>query len=134
MIEFTIPGEPKAKARPRLGKGHTYTPTDTVNYENYVKLCYMQTNGKEWLDEKTISAKIDANFAIPKSTSKKNRALMLEGKIRPTKKPDIDNIAKIIFDSLNGIAYKDDSQIVSCIIEKFYWTEPSVDVFLSEII
>ena len=33
MIKLTIPGEPCAKQRPRLGKGYTYTPQKTVNYE-----------------------------------------------------------------------------------------------------
>ena len=45
---------------------------------------------------------------------------MRSGIIRPTKKPDFDNIAKIICDALNGIAYKDDASIVSAIVEKYY--------------
>ncbi|XZN30187.1 RusA family crossover junction endodeoxyribonuclease [Clostridium perfringens] len=42
---------------------------------------------------------------------------------KPTKKPDVDNIAKIILDSLNGVAYKDDSQIVDLRIIKSYTEE-----------
>ena len=44
----------------------------------------------------------------------------------PLKKPDIDNCIKVILDSLNGIAYKDDSQVVSLKIEKYYADKPSL--------
>ena len=51
----------------------------------------------------------------PKSVSKKKREAMLKGEIRPTKKPDWDNVGKIVADSLNNIAYDDDSQIVRAV-------------------
>ena len=57
---------------------------------------------------------------------------MLLGIIRPTIKPDVDNIAKVILDSLNGLAYKDDKQIVFCIISKWYGENPKVEVILEE--
>ena len=55
---------------------------------------------------------VTAFFEPPKSISKKKRAEMLEGKIWPAKKPDSDNIAKVVLDALNGIAYHDDTQII----------------------
>ena len=57
-------------------------------------------------------ANILAYFEPPKSISKKKRAEMLEGKIWPAKKPDSDNIAKVVLDALTGIAYHDDTQII----------------------
>ena len=54
------------------------------------------------------------------------------GIIRPTKKPDLDNIAKAVLDSLNGIAYKDDSQIVSMVVSKKYSNRPRVEITLKE--
>ena len=60
--------------------------------------------------------------------SKKKRAMMIAGDIVPTKKPDFDNIQKIICDALNGVAYHDDSQIVKADIEKVYSTMPHVEV------
>ena len=65
---------------------------------------------------------------IPKSASKKKRAAMLAGEIRPTKKPDMDNVVKIIADSLNNLAYYDDTQIVDCQCRKFYSENPRVEV------
>jgi Holliday junction resolvase RusA-like endonuclease len=58
---------------------------------------------------------------------------MLDNKIYPTIKPDTDNIAKSILDSLNGIAYKDDKQVVKLTVEKRYDEIPSVSVWISEV-
>ena len=54
---------------------------------------------------------------------------MLSGLISPTKKPDVDNVIKIILDALNGFAWHDDSQVVNLQIEKKYTQrEPFVEV------
>ena len=133
MIRFTVPGEPKAKQRPRLGKGFAYTPKQTVEYENWVKQCYLTSDCSKGFLEHQIHAKIEAYFSIPKSVTKKNRELMLNGEMRPTKKPDADNIAKSILDSLNGIAYLDDSSVVSLEVEKYYSEMPRVEVSLRRV-
>ena len=72
-------------------------------------------------------------FAIPKSTSKKKAKQMLDYEILPTVKPDTDNIAKSILDSLNGIAYLDDKQVVNLQVEKYYAETSSVSVKIEEI-
>ena len=72
-------------------------------------------------------------YSIPKSTPKKNIEPMLAGKIRPCKKPDIDNIIKIIFDALNGVAYKDDTQIFEVHAVERYGETARVEVELFEI-
>jgi Holliday junction resolvase RusA-like endonuclease len=59
---------------------------------------------------------------------------MLDGIVRPTKKPDFDNIGKIICDALNKIAYDDDSQIVEANIYKVYADIPRVEVTLTEVV
>ena len=119
------------KQRPKFWNGHAATPTKTVNYETLVKELYI-TNKLEVL-EGAIGADIAIFYDIPKSTSKKKKELMLNYKIYPTKKPDIDNILKIIFDALNGIAYKDDSQIISVNCEKTYDENARVVVDLHEV-
>ena len=124
MIDFIVPGPPVAKGRPRVGKYGTYTPDKTVNYENLVQFSYLEKYKQAHLLEGPLKLTIDFDFPIPKSTSKKNRELMLLGEIRPTKKPDLDNCMKIITDALNGIAYKDDSQIVVAALSKFYSEDP----------
>ena len=130
MLKFTIEGEPQGKARPRVTRGgkHTYTPKKTKDYQGLVQMLAP----KEYL-EGPLKMEIIAYFKIPKSKSKKIKALMESGDIRPTKKPDYDNIGKIIADSLNGISYKDDSQIVRGTVEKWYSYEPRVEVFICKI-
>ena len=133
IISFTVPGEPKAKARPRMTTtGIAYTPKKTVEYENWVRECYfIEQKGKKL--EGQIKAEIAAYFTIPKSTSKKKRKKMTNYLIRPTKKPDTDNIAKIVLDSLNKIAFDDDKQVIDLRVLKFYSENPRVEVTLDEI-
>lgn len=135
-VTFTIPGQPKGKMRPKVtmqcGFAHAYTPKETATYENYVRVIYQICKDKTFL-EGAIQAEIVAFFPIPKSTSKKNRALMLAGEIKHTKKVDCDNLAKIVLDSLNGIAYKDDAQIYELSVKKLYADEPKVVVTLTEV-
>lgn len=131
QVSFTIMGKPMGKQRPKVTKWGTHTPEDTVNYETLVKMIYQQKIHK--VLEGPLKIYIDAYYQIAKSTSKKKKNLMLVDKIRPTRKPDLDNIAKIICDALNTIAYKDDSQIVEMSVRKFYSEVPRVVVVLKEL-
>lgn len=122
-VFYSIPGEPKGKGRPRFtrqgGFVKTYTPEETVSYEDHVRNEYrLAAQGRTFTGE--VHMTIDCYFSIPKRTSKKKSALMVSGQIRPTKKPDADNIAKIIADALNNVAYKDDTQIVELIVRRWY--------------
>jgi len=129
MIEFTVYGEPVAKGRPRYTKrGIAYTPQKTSNYENLVKLSYLEIPREKYLNGEQLQAEIIAFFSIPKSKPKKLQLKMLSGEVRHTKRPDLDNIAKSVLDSLNGIAYNDDSQIVTLSVSKYYSLEPRTEI------
>ena len=135
-IKFTILGNPAGKGRPRFsGKtDQAYTPRDTAMYENLVRIEYeAQCDNFRFDDEAMLDMRILAFYEIPKSTSKKRREMMLNGMIRPTKKPDMDNVVKIIADSLNKLAYRDDTQIVDCQCRKFYSDTPRVEVIIAQI-
>lgn len=133
---FEIQGEPMGKQRPKFSRAgkfvRTYTPAKTVNYEQWVKLCYKQAGG-EHLGTGPIEIVVEVNYKIPKSFSKKKRQQALDRIIVPTVKPDCDNVLKIICDSLNGIAYEDDKQIVHANVWKFYAEQPSVNVRVNTI-
>lgn len=137
-IAFEVPGPIKGKARARTTRtGITYTPKETVQYENLVKVCFREAqeiSGVTFEDE-PVAAVLDVYYEIPKSTTKKNCALMLLNKLLPTKKPDVDNIAKIVLDSLNGIAYRDDVQVVQLQVNKYYSKrgKPYVSVRLMQV-
>ena len=136
QVKFTILGEPKGKGRPRFSRntGTAITPKDTVNYETLVHMEYLeQCNVFRFEDDAMLDLRIKAYYSIPKSASKKKKAAMLAGEIRPTKKPDMDNVVKIIADSLNQVAYRDDTQIVDCQCRKFYSETPRVEVIIRSI-
>lgn len=136
QVHFVIPGEPHGKGRPRavrVGTGvRMFTPKQTVNYENLIKMSYYQQLGQKKLNG-AIEADITGMFPIPKSESKKKRGLMLDGEIHHTKKIDCDNLAKTVLDALNGIAYDDDKQVFRLNVEKVYSETPCVDVVLKEV-
>lgn len=131
---FEVPGKPFGKQRPRVMRnGHTYTPSETVNYENLVKVCFREKYPEHTPTEGIMQLIVDAYFPIPDSWSKKKKQKALDGLIRPHK-PDWDNIGKIISDALNEIAYKDDSQIYLASVRKEYSERPRVEVFLHELV
>lgn len=138
-IRFTVPGEPKGKGRPRFSKVGNYvkarTPQDTIVYENFVRMQYQeQCKDRRFPDDAILDMRIIAYYSIPKSASKKKKEQMINGILRPAKKPDMDNVVKVIADSLNAIAYRDDTQIVDCQVRKFYSEQPRVVIQIREIL
>ena len=135
MIKFTVPGEPKSKGRARFQRiGNfvkTYTPTETVAYENWVKMCYMESKSEKM--DGQLGVNIISYYNIPKSMSNKKREEAIIGRLRPTKKPDVDNVSKVILDSLNKIAYHDDSSVVELTTVKYYGEDPRVEVEIYEV-
>lgn len=137
-IKFNVLGEPQGKGRPRFARVgayvRTYTPDATVLYENLVKMeCRRQCGDNRFADSDRLEMHIAAYYGVPKSASKKKTLQMLSGEIRPAKKPDMDNIVKVVADSLNGVAYKDDAQVVEAVVKKFYGAEPRVEVLIKKI-
>lgn len=135
-VKFTVLGEPKGKGRPRFvpNTGRAITPKDTANYETLVRMEYMaQCQGFKFPDDSMLDMRIIAYYSIAKSQTKRNKELMKKQLLRPTKKPDMDNVVKIIADSLNQIAYRDDTQIVDCQCRKFYSDNPRVEVTIKEV-
>lgn len=131
VLYFVIPGEPKGKGRPRFAGGRAYTPARTVQYEDLVRQCFRHKYKTERFDDdRPLNAFISAYYKIPKKIRKSVREDMLLGLVRPTKVPDTDNIAKIVLDSLNGDAYKDDSRVVQLAVRKLYSDEPRVEVLI----
>lgn len=113
--------------------GRMYTPSATQKFEQKVKNAFLEKYTLKELSDKPIKAVIIAEFEPPKSISKKKRLELIEEVIDYTKKPDIDNISKIILDGLNGVAYKDDSQVCKLEIIKRYDYENRILVELEEI-
>lgn len=134
IYEFEIPGPVTGKGRPRINTYtcRAYTPNKTKEYEELAKQYFVLKYPRHIPIEGRVKVRIIAYFKIPKGTNKKNEELMLSGNISPTKKPDIDNIEKIILDAMNSLAFKDDNQITKLEIEKVYSEEEKVYVKIEE--
>lgn len=133
MLEFKVIGRPRGKERPRLGRYGAYTPKKTKEYEEQVQEAFIKEYGNIEPLEGAIHARILAVFEVPKSYSKKRRQEILEEESLYSHKPDGDNIAKAILDSLNGLAFKDDSQVVCLTVIKLYGEESEVIVQLDKL-
>ena len=136
MIEFVIPGEPVAQGRPRAttigGRVRMYDPAKSKNYKKHVSAIAKLNAPKKPL-ETPLRVKLDIYRPMLKSMSKKRRELANARIYRPITKPDNSNYAKGIEDALNGIIYKDDSQIVDLIVRKYYSDDPRVEVLIEEV-
>lgn len=150
-LVFGVLGEPKGKARPRFARRgdfvNTYTPEATQKYEELIRYCAQKVRQKNGITKPIsgdIILNIKAYFKIPKTYSKKRKEKCLNGEERPSKKPDSDNIAKIVLDGLNpkmkvdhvqhkavcvheGL-YRDDKQVVSLKVDKYYSNKPRVEI------
>ena len=130
MIIFSIPGEPVAKARARAtmiaGKARMYTPGKTASYE--WKAAYLAKQAMGLLEPVTgpVALTIHAVFAHPAGWSKKRTAANLAKPEPVVKKPDWDNVGKIVSDALNGVCWKDDSQVARATVTKVYGEVPGV--------
>lgn len=136
MISFTVYGEPVAQGRPRAaavnGQVVMYDPQKSRDYKYYVRLAAAQHKPPKPL-EGELEVVIDVYRSIPKSMPKRKRQLALQGKIRPVTKPDVDNYVKAIKDALSGIIWKDDKQVVSLTVRKWYSDMPRVEIDIEEV-
>ena len=129
MLKLTIPGPPVAKQRARITRrGFAYTPKKTVAYETFIRELFAVNYSDFEPLTGPLEVMVSAFFPIPKGTSKKNRALMEAGTLRRDKRPDADNVLKIITDALNGCAFMDDGQIVQACVEKLYSSTPRLEI------
>ena len=116
-IRFTVKGNPFGKERPKFARRGNFVQTYTAK-------------GRKFEKGRPLDIRIIAYYPIPKSASKKKQREMLEHRLRPTVKPDLDNVAKLVYDALNGVAWYDDNAIVDTQVRKFYSDTPRVEVFI----
>lgn len=125
-----IPGEPIGKGRPRMAfTGHVYTPQRTRDKEE--EIAFLAKSQGCGMAHGHVKATIDAFFKLPKSMHSK--AAQMVGK-PCDKRPDADNITKLVLDALNGVCFDDDKQIIDLTTRKFWDYESHVDVVLHEVI
>lgn len=131
-LTFTVPGEPRGWARARTGQGHHFTDSKTRSEKASVAWWAQQAGAQ--VRDGPMCLTLTAYLGIPQSASKKRRAAMLAGGEMPTKKPDLDNLAKLTMDALNSVAWKDDVQVVDLIVRKRWSDTPRVEITVSPLV
>lgn len=128
VFKFTVYGNPVPKARARTvrtrdGKSVTYTPPETVAWENSIKTQSLPYKPSQPLDVPLI---LKATFYLrrPKSRPKKYPD--------PDRKPDLDNLVKSVKDALEGSFYTNDSRIVEETLRKKYGPPLGVEIEIYE--
>lgn len=132
MIRFVVPGLPQGKGRPRAvriaGKARMATPKATVAYEGLIAHSAMHAMAGQAPISGPVAVRMVAIFPVPPSWSKTKRAQALAGVVRPTGKPDVDNVLKAIGDGCNGVVWVDDSAVVDVVATKRFGVTPGVQV------
>ena len=133
-IKIWIPGQPIAKRRHRstVVNDKICTYSDQKDQARRMSILALQQTKGETLQGALI-VKMDFGMAMPKKVAKSKREAMLCGDIAPTKKPDLDNLEKMILDCLNKIVWEDDKQIVEIHSRKFYSDDPGTMVEIVEV-
>ena len=134
MYEFEVIGDIVGKQRPRVNMytGSVYTPNKTKDYEDYIKQSFFIKYPKYEMITNRVIVKIIAYLKIPKNTGKSKIEKMINGESSPMKKPDIDNIAKIVLDAINNYVIKDDLQVSKIFVEKKYGEEEKLYIKIEE--
>ena len=131
LIAITVDMRPVGKQRPIVTRFHgTFTPKQTVQAEHKIAWKARAAMKGKPPSDKPVHLFIGANFALPKSASKKDRE-NLPGTLRD-KKPDLDNIEKLVSDALNGVVWVDDKQVVSHFGKKTNANEDSLRIIVDE--
>lgn len=128
LLTLTIPGVPVAKGRPRFttagGFARSYTPAKTQRYEDLIRCeAVAAMNGDKPLEE-AVCMTVTAYVQPPKSLSRKKRAAAIDGTLKPSTRPDVDNYAKAALDGCNAIIFRDDSLVTDLIVRKRYSERP----------
>ncbi len=136
MVTFKVDADPVGKQRARYAKRgnfvQTYTPDKTRNYESLIKEAAIEAMGSSEPLETPVTLYLYIRAPIPKSLPKKRIEACLNGLEKPIKKPDASNVLKSVEDAMNGVVYKDDSQIVNIHVSKVYSSVSGVDVCIKE--
>lgn len=135
-IRLFVPGEPIGKGRPRFtaagGRPRTYTPPRTQEYESRIASAFQRAGG-EMAPRVPLMVSIQVLKGIPNSAPKHVKAGMRDGYIVPDTRPDLDNVIKAVLDALNGLAWRDDSQVTAIVAKEEYAEIPGVRITITAI-
>jgi len=116
QIHFQVEGDPKGKGRPRFGRfgkfTRVYTDKRTLDYETLIKSFAAEAMGSTDPLETPVSVFLYIRHAVPQSYSKKRTEAYLDG--------------------MNGVIFKDDTQVIDLHVKKVYSAVAGVNVMVME--
>lgn len=129
FVTFTIYLLPKATPRPRSGKNGVFYVKGAKDNKKYFEKYLINQD----IDIITTPAKFycDTYFPIPESMNAVEKVCAELGLIRPTSKPDWDNVAKAYCDMCQGFLLYDDSLVVEGVSRKWYSVKPRIEISIS---
>jgi Holliday junction resolvase RusA-like endonuclease len=130
-VTIELAGPPRGKGRGRAVStqhgARVFTDDKTRKYEAQLRYAAMQEMAGRAPTIQPVRVHVEAVFQIAESWSKKKRAAALVGHVHPCTTPDADNLLKCL-DSLNGVVFADDRQIVEATVRKLYGERPGLTV------
>lgn len=136
-LTFMIPGEARAKARPQVrsfaGRPQIYKDRVTATYENWVRLHAEDALGDAPRFEGPVAMCIEVITEPAKSHSARKRKDMIEGRIKPTRYPDLDNVVKSVIDGCSRSTIRDDVLVVAITASKAYGERAATFVSIAEV-
>lgn len=129
LVTIRLAGMPEGKGRPRFVRqtGRAYTPEKTARYESELRIAAQDAMGSRKPYEGSLAVKVVAAMPVPASWSGVKQRRALAGDIRPTGRPDADNLLKAL-DAFNSLVFRDDAQIVDAHVIKRYSERPGLTI------
>jgi Holliday junction resolvase RusA-like endonuclease len=129
ITEIIVKGKPIAKKRPRFARRGKFVTTYNDQETEEGKFLLEAKSQVKIMFDSSEAITIHCRFAMPRpknhfGTGKNAETLKKNVPYLHTKKPDLDNLIKFVLDCLNGVAWKDDSQIWSIEAYKYYAMKP----------
>lgn len=131
-LAFSVPGDPVPQPRPRVstagGFARAYVPAKHAVHAYRAAIAAAAREAGAGVHGEPVEVVIDFVFSRPKSHMRKS-GVRADAPRLP--RPDLDNTTKAVLDSLNGVAWEDDSQVARLVVSKTYGTEARTTVRIS---
>lgn len=131
-VSFFCPGQPVSQGSKRVGRqGQIYESSskklkvwrETIGV--YARSVMQQLRQGPY--EGPVELYLEFRFARPDSHMNLSRALRSTAPEKHIFKPDLDKLVRAVLDSLTGIVYEDDRQVVHLFADKAWVTEKELE-------